>query len=82
MTKEEIRTWIDENDRCDWGASMSVNNMGEVLALALEAIELRALVPSEEEISNLVRACDGRGFDNRVTDDWLDRVRAWKGQSR
>jgi hypothetical protein len=72
ITKEQIaefRTW----DGCDGPRATAICD------LALEALELRALVPTDEEMSNIVRACDGRGFDDRVTDEWLDRVRAWKG---
>jgi hypothetical protein len=73
MTREQnlikdVRRHYDSSDALD-----------EVLALALEALELQALVPTDEEMDVLDRACDFRPFDVMTAEQWLDRVRAWKG---
>jgi hypothetical protein len=73
MTKAQIEIWIHENARCNWGASMSTDDQDAVLALALEALELRVLVPTGEEIDAM---CMGLG--GRVAGDYIDRVRAYR----
>jgi hypothetical protein len=67
MTREQnlikdVRRHYDSSDALD-----------EVLALALEALELQALVPTDEELDKI----EGHGI---LVDAWLNRVRAWKGR--
>jgi hypothetical protein len=67
MTREQnlikdVRRHYDSSDALD-----------DVLALALEALELQALVPTDEELDKI----EGHGI---LVDAWLNRVRAWKGR--
>ena len=87
ISKAQIEAWVAENSANNWGAPMNSDDQAEVLALALEALELRALVPTDEELkatSALVNGMDQRQAwsHQELADAWLDRVRAWKGQSR
>jgi hypothetical protein len=60
--------------------------IAEACDIALEALELRALVPTDEELNELELSLDGMctGEADCHLDHahkWLDRVRAWKGRA-
>ncbi len=50
--------------------------VASICELALEALELRALVPTDEELDSVLDCGDVDGKR------WLDRVRAWKGRAK
>ena len=82
MALDEAR---DDNERLAANLKAKLCALDEAKAalcdLALEALELRALVPTDEEIKTMRGAASVlRGFiPVHASGEWLDRVRAWKG---